>query len=59
MKYFLIAILVIALVAIGPLLTIWAINTLFPVANIPYTLETWSAAVILAGVFKTTISKKD
>jgi hypothetical protein len=59
MKYFIIGLLVMAAIALGPLLTIWAINTLFPVANIPYSLETWSAAVILAGVFKTQITKKD
>ena len=41
----------IVLVAIfGPLLTIWALNTLFPVLAIPFALETW-AAVILLGIF--------
>jgi hypothetical protein len=59
MKYFIIALLVLAIIALGPLLTIWAINTLFPIANIPYTMDTWAAAVILAGVFKTRITKKD
>lgn len=59
MKYFIIALLVLAIIALGPLLTIWAINTLFPIANIPYTMDTWAAAVILAGVFKTQITKKD
>ena len=59
MKVFLVVAFVIALVILGPLLTIWSINTLFPVANIPYTIDTWCAAIILAGVFKTTISKKD
>jgi hypothetical protein len=59
MKMFLVVALVIALVILGPLVTIWSVNTLFPVANIPYTIETWCAAIILAGVFKTTITKKD
>ena len=41
----------IVLVAIfGPLLTIWALNTLFPVLAIPFALKTW-AAVILLGIF--------
>ena len=43
-------ILIVVLVAIGPLLTIWAFNTLFPVLAIPYALDTW-AAVVLLGVF--------
>jgi hypothetical protein len=59
MKMFLVVALVIALVILGPLVTIWSVNTLFPVANIPYTFDTWCAAIILAGVFKTTITKKD
>lgn len=56
---FLVVAFVIALVVLGPLLTIWSVNTLFPVVNIPYTFDTWCAAIILAGVFKTTITKKD
>ena len=43
-------IVIVALVAIGPLLTIWAFNTLFPVLAIPYALDTW-AAVVLLGIF--------
>jgi hypothetical protein len=35
---------------IGPVLVIWALNTIFPVLVIPYTLETW-AAVVLIGIF--------
>lgn len=57
MKAILWLVFVIALVIIGPLATIWSLNTLFPVVAIPYTWETWLAAVILAGVFKTTIKK--
>jgi hypothetical protein len=34
-------------VIFGPLLTIWALDTLFPVLNIPYTLDTWFATAIL------------
>ena len=43
-------ILIIFIVIIGPLLTIWSANTLFPILDIPYTLDTW-AAVILLGLF--------
>ena len=39
------------LVVIGPFLTIWALNTLFPVLAIPYTMETWAAMILLGGVF--------
>jgi hypothetical protein len=59
MKMFLVVAFVIALVILGPIATIWSVNTLFPVVNIPYTFDTWCAAIILAGVFKTTITKKD
>ncbi len=30
----------------GPLALIWALNTLFPTLLIPYTFETWLAAVV-------------
>jgi hypothetical protein len=40
---------VIAAVTLGPLATIWSINTLF-VLTIPYTLETWGAVVWLTMV---------
>ena len=49
MKLFLIALAVIFLIVIGPIATIWALNTLFPVLNIPLTFETWCAVVILGG----------
>jgi len=52
-------VLVILLVILGPLLTIWALNTLFPVLNIPMTLQTWTAAVILGGLFRTTVHKNN
>jgi hypothetical protein len=57
MKSILFLVFVIALIVLGPLATIWSLNTLFPVVAIPYTWETWLAAVVLAGVFKTTIKK--
>ena len=34
---------IIGLIIIGPFVTIWAINTLFPLAAIPYTWPTWLA----------------
>ena len=49
---------VIVVILIAPFVTIWALNTLFPVLSIPYTLETWFAVVVLGGVFKTSVSIK-
>jgi hypothetical protein len=58
-EYFWLALLVIAIVA-GPLLSIWAFNTLFPALAIPYTLETWAAMALIGGVFQgLRIGKKD
>jgi hypothetical protein len=39
------------IIIFGPFLTIWALNTLFPVLAIPFTLETWFASIILSGGF--------
>lgn len=53
-------VLLIAVIAVGPLLSIWALNTLFPVLAIPYTLETWAAMALVGGVFQgLRIGKKD
>jgi hypothetical protein len=56
-KIVLIVLAVILLIALGPLLTIWALNTLFPALAIPYTLETWAATVIMGGLFTARVSK--
>jgi hypothetical protein len=39
--------LIVFLVALGPLLILWSLNTLFPELAIPYTIWTWLAALIL------------
>jgi hypothetical protein len=58
-EYLWLALLVIVIVA-GPLLSIWALNTLFPMLAIPYTLETWAAMALVGGVFQgLRIGKKD
>jgi len=41
---------VLLVVICGPLATIWALNTLFPVLAIPTTVETWMAAFLLTAV---------
>jgi len=51
----LVAIVVILLILIfAPLLTIWSLNTLFSSLEIPYTMETWAATVIITGVIQST-----
>ena len=55
MKMFLLVGVILALVLLGPLLTIWSLNTLFPVLAIPYTIETWVAALVLGGLFTRTV----
>jgi hypothetical protein len=52
-------VLIIALVAVGPLITIWSWNTLFgSLHEIPYTFDTWLATICLAAVFKTQVDRK-
>ena len=51
-KVSLLLILVVAVVVFGPLLTIWSLNTLFPILAIPYSIETWLATVVIAGIFR-------
>jgi hypothetical protein len=36
-------------VVFGPIVGIWSLNTLFPVLNIAYTVETWCAYFLLFG----------
>ena len=43
-------IFVVLLVILGPVATIWSLNTLFPVLNIPISFDTWIAALVLGGV---------
>jgi 5-bromo-4-chloroindolyl phosphate hydrolysis protein len=59
MKVILFVLLIIAVVILGPLLGIWALNTLFPILAIPYTLETWAAAILIKGFFTVNVTKKD
>ena len=58
-KAILLLVFVVFLIVVGPILTIWSLNTLFPVLAIPFTFDTWIAAVILGGLFKTSVGKKD
>lgn len=62
MKSMITVLAIVALVAIlvvaGPLLVIWALNTLFPVVAIPYTVSTWFAALILGAAVSPTIKMR-
>ena len=51
-------VLLVVLIAIGPLATIWALNTLFPVLAIPYTVWTWLSVVILGAFMQAKVSVK-
>ena len=49
-------VLALTLIALGPLATIWALNTLFPVLAIPYNFFTWLAVVIVGTLFSPHVS---
>lgn len=53
-----VVILVIALVAVGPLLTLLALNTLFPTLVIPYTFGTWLATLWVLAVINGKVKTK-
>lgn len=59
MKYVALIAVLLFFIVIGPILAIWALNTLFPALAIPYTIETWCAALILSGIFKAQVKKND
>jgi hypothetical protein len=44
--------LAVLLVIVGPIVTIWSLNTLFPALAIPTTLETWFAVIILGAAIR-------
>ena len=50
-EYFWLVLIVIVLI-VGPLASIWALNTLFPVLAIPYTIQTWAAMLLVGGAFR-------
>ena len=50
--------LIILLIIFGPLAMIWAINTLFPVAAIPYSIDTWAAIILIKGLLTVQVTKK-
>lgn len=60
MKIVLLIAVIISIIIFGPILTIWSLNTLFPVLAIPYTFWTWLAAFVLfAGFSGLRVSNKN
>jgi len=58
LKSILLIVVFIIIVAVGPLITLWSVNTLFPSLNIPYNFTTWLATVILGLFFRGNVSVK-
>jgi heme A synthase len=50
--------LIVFLIAIGPWLVIWALNTLFPVLAIEFGLATWAAVIVIGTFFRANVSVK-
>ena len=50
--------LAVFIIIVGPILVIWSLNTLFPILQIPYTLETWCATWLIPTVLKSNVSFK-
>jgi hypothetical protein len=57
-KIVLLIALIVFLIVIGPLLTIWALNTLFPVLAIQYTWQTWLAVIFVGGFLRANVTLK-
>lgn len=51
-KLIVFALAVIVIVIVGPLLTIWSLNTLFPNLYIEYGFREWFAVVLLGSFIK-------
>jgi len=50
--------LIVVIMAIGPWLVIWSLNTLFPLLAIEFTFWTWCAVVIMGTFFRANVSVK-
>jgi hypothetical protein len=50
--------LVVVIMAIGPWLVIWSLNTLFPLLAIEFTFWTWCAVVVMGTFFRANVSVK-
>jgi len=50
--------LIVFLLAVGPWLVIWSMNTLFPVLAIEFTFWTWCAVVVMGAFFRANVTVK-
>jgi hypothetical protein len=50
--------LILFLLAVGPWLVIWSLNTLFPVLAIEFTFWTWCAVVVMGAFFRANVTVK-
>jgi hypothetical protein len=50
--------LVAAILVLGPLITIWSLNTLFPVLVIPSNIATWLATLWIFGIIASNVRGK-
>jgi len=57
-KVVLLIALIVFMIVVGPLLTIWALNTVFPVLAIPYTWQTWLAIIFVGGFLRANVTLK-
>jgi hypothetical protein len=57
-KIVLAIVLIVILIAAGPLLVIWSLNTMFPALAIAYTFWTWLAVLILGTFLRANVSVK-
>jgi hypothetical protein len=51
-------ILIALIIIFSPWFVIWSINTLVPMAQIPFTFDTWCAIVLIYAFLRLTISVK-
>jgi hypothetical protein len=51
--------LIVAGLLFTPLLLLWSLNTLFPVLSIPYTVQTWVAAVVIIAFLHRNVTIRD
>ena len=57
-KIVLLIALIVAIIVFGPLITIWSLNTLFPVLAIPSNIYTWFATLWIFGIIATNVKGK-
>lgn len=54
-KTIFLVVVVALLLFVMPLAFIWALNTLFPVLVIPYTVETWLASFLVQAAIRSSV----